>query len=828
MRSSFCCSASVFQKEEYTVIVKNYMPAYLPYIVALEEKNYPPALQLGEAGFRAELEKMGGASMVVFRDGKVVGYIIAYQDESEPKYTYISDLNCKDKRALWWLLVAFFSRFQRQYTAECRPESLMLLKKKYRKSVSVTHDISLPNYYAPGEHAHKIKFYVNPDHMDVVALCARHIVQSVKMESIMDLIEHVTSMGMDVRDPVFQKRKITFLRLLNEHNLQLYRMFGKDIPISIRKVIPVRTEKHAENYAKALLEGGFIALTDTKSTVANDNELRIYANGVVYQYGDTIFNDKTFDDLSSARHILRYFYDTRCKSATEYAAVFDRYGNSYQEIGPPPYCTRNTWDYTVRREADSRRLEERVAFSRDSEYHDYLNSPSIRLKKLTKVVGYRDAVRVLDHIVDEWERVPQEHRKNCIHDWNTIINELLDERAYLTKGAYLACLCGTYNEALKKKEIISSVSASLKGAANLYPKKNKVISDLKKEVRKQLSRTLRVNGSLTEYRDEVIDVCGKILNSYYKLSRQETASAQDFIVRMRRYNPNINVPQFFSVFGKAWTKRVLTGKVNGLFEPRQYRLGDHYLCREIRDIFQTRSKRAKGVYNDLRAEGCLEAVLNTSLTVDQRGQVIDILKKRNCKLPDNALLASKFRAEVEPKCSPEYLIAGDASVCCMRFGASNARQYALEEGFGILNIYYKNRIIANSVLWIEDQHKCLVLDNIEVHKNYTKYNSLIEELYQVVLSDLVPLYQLQFAVQGDSYSDLRLQKLCHEPFRLNLTKARSVGVDSFYSDARRAFVVSSLIPESELMVMIENQADIGNYALPFDDFWPNDLDDLPA
>ncbi len=66
--------------------------------------------------------------------------------------------------------------------------------------------------------------------------------------------------------------------------------------------------------------------------------------------------------------------------------------------------------------------------------------------------------------------------------------------------------------------------------------------------------------------------------------------------------------------------------------------------------------------------------------------------------------------------------AGDATVCCMRFGESNAITYATEEGFGVLNIYHKERVVANSVLWIEDGQNCLVLDNIEVHPNYTKYN----------------------------------------------------------------------------------------------------------
>lgn len=204
---------------------------------------------------------------------------------------------------------------------------------------------------------------------------------------------------------------------------------------------------------------------------------------------------------------------------------------------------------------------------------------------------------------------------------------------------------------------------------------------------------------------------------------------------------------------------------------------------------QSRSKQAKGIFHDLATLGCLLAVQEKRLTDDQRGQVFQILKKRNHKISESVLKLAMFFAQVEPKCSPEYLVAGDATVCCMRFGASNANTYAKEEGFGILNIYYKNRIVANSVLWIEDYFNCLVLDNIEVHPNYVEHNPTLERIFLLAAKELMEQYELDFAVQGQSYSDLTLPPVYDLTLRMNLSEARNVVLEHFYSDANRSKVV---------------------------------------
>lgn len=154
---------------------------------------------------------------------------------------------------------------------------------------------------------------------------------------------------------------------------------------------------------------------------------------------------------------------------------------------------------------------------------------------------------------------------------------------------------------------------------------------------------------------------------------------------------------------------------------------------------------------------------------------------------------------MERKCSPEFLIAGNASSCCMSFGQPNAITYALEPGFGIINIYYKDRIIANSVIWINQPYNCLVLDNIEVHPNYQKFSKHIRNLFEKTIIYLLERHKLNYAVQGSKFNDLILYNEEIDPIPFKIINPLMVTSSRIYTDAHFIYPLRYGMPEEEII-----------------------------
>ncbi|MDR2933206.1 MAG: hypothetical protein LBV27_08885, partial [Oscillospiraceae bacterium] len=464
-------------------------------------------------------------------------------------------------------------------------------------------------------------------------------------------------------------------------------------------------------------------------------------------------------------------------------SMHDKFDAPYCDIKVPPYCNGVTWRNETGRLLASVRIDALGGYD-DLGIMDYgMNRPSNSLHPLTKLLGLRDAETCLESIV----RSNNGSNRMYMHDWNVLISDLIEYKDYLTKGALRDILNGSYNVAVKKRDAVSAIAVAMKGA--LKGRRHTTAASHIKELRREISAALRNGRDLGALVEAVQKKADAMNGSRLKLTKRETEAGIQFIERMKAYIPYISLSAFLQAFGVTWGKRILENGVKGLFEPRTFSLGDGPLCRDIAGLLKTRTKQAKGVYHDLTRFQCMDAVNRQVLSGEQRDRIHGVLRKRNYRLPDEIVKAALFSARVEPKCSPEYLTAGDATVCCMRFGESNAMTYALEEGFGILNIYYKERVVANSVLWIEDKHNCLVLDNIEVHPNYTKYNVYIERLYRLAAAGIMEQYRLDFAVQGDSYSDLMLQASSDKSVKLDFSKARGIESAGFYSDAHAARIV---------------------------------------
>lgn len=127
--------------------------------------------------------------------------------------------------------------------------------------------------------------------------------------------------------------------------------------------------------------------------------------------------------------------------------------------------------------------------------------------------------------------------------------------------------------------------------------------------------------------------------------------------------------------------------------------------------------------------------MDETLGKEQVDKILNILKLHNVNLEN-------FKCIIVRKGSPKFYVTG----CCMSYGSQKAFTYAMEEGFDIINIYYKNKIVANSLIWINELYNCPVLDNIEVLANYYKLISQLQIYFRTTTQYLLETYNLYFVV----------------------------------------------------------------------------------
>lgn len=298
--------------------------------------------------------------------------------------------------------------------------------------------------------------------------------------------------------------------------------------------------------------------------------------------------------------------------------------------------------------------------------------------------------------------------------------------------------------------------------------------------------------------DILIDFAKNQINQLYLLNKKIDSNLvvpfNNFIERMKNYVNNINVADMFSVFGDK-VLDIINGEIDGIFSAKDYYLNNVELGTFVSellksDTFIPKVKNRKRLYSSLSNIKPIDDILSGNINTKERIAILNEIKQRNISFNDSEFISDLFIGKIEPKCSPEFLIAGDASVCCMSFKTEKATEYALEKGFGVINIYYKDRIIANSVIWINNHYNNLVIDNIEVHPNYTKFKMYIERLYRNMISDIVSSYELEFAVQGRTYNDLKLYSQKQEVFRQAIS-ARDISSRDFYTDANDVCIVDT-------------------------------------
>lgn len=290
---------------------------------------------------------------------------------------------------------------------------------------------------------------------------------------------------------------------------------------------------------------------------------------------------------------------------------------------------------------------------------------------------------------------------------------------------------------------------------------------------------------------EIESLCNKYLEQRiikeYNLSHAQLKQiTEHYLPVAQRYKQRkMTLAEFLRIFGKNGIRTILNPEKDCVFQPAVYTLPSMektVLASLVHERLGTMEDKEnlsarQRLYHRLDVICPVKDILKGNFPEED----IPRIKKAMNLSPDKTLnLAGYFSAKIEEKCSPEFLIAGDASVCCMGLGSEKAVNYALEPGFGIFNVYFKDRIIANSLLWVNNEDT-LVIDNIEVHQNYKQHDAYIREMYHQVIKDMHRIYPN--IVQGSSHNDLKLYTdKCSYGTLKERNPVKITG--HFYSDAR--------------------------------------------
>lgn len=316
-----------------------------------------------------------------------------------------------------------------------------------------------------------------------------------------------------------------------------------------------------------------------------------------------------------------------------------------------------------------------------------------------------------------------------------------------------------------------------------------------KTLRKRLSHYIKCNKDLNDLYEDLLII--KTKEYVGDVSKEDLKETENFIKELNNYSmrlEEINSLYFFSTF-KENSLKVVKNKVPCIFneyimDNRTKKIGAF-----IKKLLGSRKENIKGtfakstkLYNDLRKIYNVDKLIKGDFPVKYINKIIKALEFRNIVIPNELFYWSK----IERKCSPEYLMAGNITNCCMNFGSRKAIDYALEKGFGIISIYEDNTIVSNSVIWIHEDYNLLVLDNIEAISRVWKKDKIIKEEYLKITNYIKEKYKLKHIVQGVDYNDILI---CDEDISKDEKdiKIHQNGLEieeKFYSDAGYIYPLS--------------------------------------
>lgn len=792
---------------------------YLSAIAELKANTYPADMAVGLSDFAEDMKEKGfcNYSVAGFTKGKLECYIAAYEKPEKKTEMgtciYISDIVCTNPAYLKRLLLMFFLEIRYNwidsfyFSAEMREASYRLLKnekKREERRITILQERYLPTYYPNGEGAHQVFFtvdykrYLKENWKDNIQCLIDQNVHCEGMNLFDCLLRLLWKMDIDL-DELQKEKTIHFIiRRMKEALVDYYYMYAEKIPVRIIRRLPTRFERalsdeeQIKKYKKILDKYRSQGFDETeygeKSIWYSKYEKALHISRTMVAY-----HTKYRDSLSGIRWLWRkekkFIYHQKILESVRF---YNRYGVA-QPLVPVPYLTMNRCRYLIEKycfvEREIRKMKE-FCLDRNEE-HCF----KAMCNRIYRLLLKNDAKECIQTIISR----RSEEVCNYFHDWHLVADTLMKASSILTTGATKQILKMPYPRASKLSGYVETALQALDQGQKLRK------SFDPKEVRKTFSSLIRRRKDCTAYLNGLM---AEVEQEYFlklRFSASQESKIAEFMERMRRYVPTIRFYEVFNHFGSKTLRRFMQSTYPCTFQAQEICISYENIGNYVSEVLETRTKQAKRFYRKLRNTGLLDSVLENKLTRKQCQEILEILKFHNIKFRNPEFKDYlDVTAVVEHKGSPEYLTAGNASVCCMPFGSAKANTYAKEKGFGIINAYYKDRVVANSIIWINKSYQCLVLDNIEVHPNYRRLSGILKDFFLSAAETLMRQHELKFAVQGERYNDLLLYGKESRTIRFSAIEPADIDANEFYTDALVSKVVCQDIPDDELLEIIKN------------------------
>jgi ribosomal protein S18 acetylase RimI-like enzyme len=181
------------------------------------------------------------------------------------------------------------------------------------------------------------------------------------------------------------------------------------------------------------------------------------------------------------------------------------------------------------------------------------------------------------------------------------------------------------------------------------------------------------------------------------------------------------------------------------FEPYKRIIAKRPLTEALKEGVGSRKKNIKGTANQVKKLFYDLKKLIRGRTVDGRKmQVNDLFNNIPNDLEQdiirllkdqNVNIGSIIEVQIHAKSDPEGWVCGNYTNCCMPFGSAENKDYMFNPSTQYFTVKYNDRIVAQSVVVdannIEDGRDVVILDNIEVVRNYKHLAPLLAKAYQI-------------------------------------------------------------------------------------------------
>lgn len=790
----------------------------------LENKNVITEKELRDTIFQ---KKYNTYSSVIFENEKIKSYILIDKNRYWSDGVRIKDMICPDLQSMYLQLIEAIHEFSDSHK--------IIVNKyfydKYFLKIFKEDDIKL--LYIK-EDLVAFKLIDNFKSIDFQIMYNIH--EYLYAPSVYNLIEELTD---NFKLSEIIEYKDFILNELNEYYRDKNSLIGDKLKMVVAKTnIYANKSKAIKNFKK----NGYIKVSYKK--IPSNHIFDIKMNFVVNK------GNKNKELLSYKYIIFPLFkpiYDG--KTPSYYRGVLNRQIKNYMKIGNKfksiKICDKYGREmYDITSIINENKYKNFIPYNNDKTFENSLNKSMYKyqlelyfedLQKIYKIdtdakimainlllkCRLYFGINFADEMQERLNKYIIENKGNSlnikIHDFiypkNNLLNQhhsLLSSSKYLrsyiknfkhpyfTDGALCKILLNySINKNRKINDYIEEIETDIKYIKNV------------KELRANLSKSIRKDN----YEDfkiiigQVLSEQEKIWKKNFQINKKTMLILKDYVEKLNRYKTKISMKYFCTRFKRQFLD-IINKTYPGLFKEELINIDYLNLGLFIQETLknQKNNRKIRKLYTALNKIQNINDIKNGKIDDMKYDEIIKELKQRNIEIPKEIEIAKDFVGKVEQKCSPEFLIAGDASVCCMSFSTEKAKTYALEEGFGIFNVYYKERIIANSLIWINDSYNCLIIDNIEVAPNYQfeEYEVNISNLYFKTIEKLLNDYKLSYAVQGSTYNDLKLFNDKTECINLNKLEPRKINTTCFYSDAEDVYPISINMSEKEIIKDIKS------------------------